>query len=166
MVHVEGTRSLTCRRPVEKMSSAFIDMALAVNAPIVPVRFVGGLPAEELPERISFPVGFGKQDYWLGRPIYPEELARMPYKERKLAVISAINNLGPENATETPAPPDHAFGELVESWAERTGATHEDAVFYTTLATLADKSEETRNLCDGEPRSEWLAKLAKRFGVE
>lgn len=166
MVHVEGTRSLTCRRPVEKMSSAFIDMALAVNAPIVPVRFVGGLPVEELPERISFPAGFGRQDYWLGRPIYPEELARMPYKERKLAVISAINSLGPDHATETPAPPDHAFGGLVESWTTRTGASHEDAVFYTTLATLTDKSEETRNLCDGDPRSEWLAKLAKRFGVQ
>ncbi|HXQ71930.1 MAG TPA: 1-acyl-sn-glycerol-3-phosphate acyltransferase [Pyrinomonadaceae bacterium] len=166
MVHVEGTRSLTCRRAVEKMSSAFIDMALAVNAPIVPVRFVGGLPVEELPERISFPVGFGKQDYWLGRPIYPEELALMPYKDRKLAVISAINNLGPDYTAETPAPPDPDFGNLVESWTTRTGASLEDAVFYTTLATLTDKSEETRALCDGDPGSEWLAKLAKRFGVE
>lgn len=165
MVHVEGTRSLTCRHAVEKMSSAFIDMALAVNAPIVPVRFVGGLPVEELPERISFPIGFGQQDYWLGRPIYPEELARMPYKDRKLAVISAINNLGPSNATELPAPPDPAFESLIESWRARTGATLEDAVFYTTLATLTDKSEETRILCDGDPQSQWLAKLAQRFGV-
>lgn len=166
MVHVEGTRSLTCRRPVEKMSSAFIDMALAVNAPIVPVRFVGGLPVEELQERISFPVGFGKQDYWLGRPIYPEELARMPYKERKLAVISAINNLGPDYTAELPAPPDPAFGNMVESWTTRTSATLEDAVFYSTLATLTDKSEETQKLCDGDPQSPWLKKLAKRFGVE
>jgi 1-acyl-sn-glycerol-3-phosphate acyltransferase len=166
MVHVEGTRSLTCRRPVEKMSSAFIDMALAVNAPIVPVRFVGGLPVEELPERSSFPVGFGKQDYWLGAPIYPEELARMPYKDRKLAVISAINNLGPAYTTETPAPPDEEFGNLVESWTTRTGALLEDAVFYTTLAMLTDKSEETRMLCDGAPQSQWLAKLTQRFGVD
>ena len=28
MVHVEGTRSLHCRQPVQKMSGAFIDMAL------------------------------------------------------------------------------------------------------------------------------------------
>jgi len=166
MVHVEGTRSLSCRRPVEKMSSAFIDMALAVNAPIVPVRFVGGLPAEELTERISFPLGFGQQDYWLGRPIYPEDLARMPYKDRKLAVISAINNLGPDYTAELPAAPDPAFGSLIESWTMRTGALLEDAVFYTTLATLTDKSEETRNLCDGDPGSQWLAKLAKRFGIE
>ncbi|HKS08743.1 MAG TPA: beta-ketoacyl synthase N-terminal-like domain-containing protein [Pyrinomonadaceae bacterium] len=166
MVHVEGTRSLTCRRQVEKMSSAFIDMALAVNAPIVPVRFVGGLPIEELPERISFAVGFGKQDYWLGRPIYPEDLARLPYKERKLAVIDAINNLGPDHTTETPSPPDPEFERTIESWITRTGASLEDAVFYTTLATLTDKSEETRSLCDGSPRSEWLRKLAKRFGVE
>ena len=173
MVHVEGTRSLTCRRPVEKMSSAFIDMALAVNAPIVPVRFVGGLPAEELPARLSFPVGFGQQDYWLGRPIYPEELARMPYKDRKVAVVSAINNLGPDHTTELPAPPDHAFESLIESWTTRTGALLEDAVFFNTLATLIEKSEETRILCDavrdgqwrlaGDPQSQWLAKLAKRF---
>jgi 3-hydroxymyristoyl/3-hydroxydecanoyl-(acyl carrier protein) dehydratase/1-acyl-sn-glycerol-3-phosphate acyltransferase len=165
MVHVEGTRSLTSRRPVEKMSSALIDMALAVNAPIVPVRFVGGLPVEELPERLSFPVGFGKQDYWLGRPIDPEELARMPYKERKLAVIAAINALGPAYTEELPAPPDRQFESLIESWTQRTGALPEDAVFYTTLATLTDKSEETRNLCNGDPRSPWLAKLAQRFGV-
>jgi 3-oxoacyl-(acyl-carrier-protein) synthase/3-hydroxymyristoyl/3-hydroxydecanoyl-(acyl carrier protein) dehydratase/1-acyl-sn-glycerol-3-phosphate acyltransferase len=166
MVHVEGTRSLTFRRPVEKMSSSLIDMALAVNAPIVPVRFVGGLPVDELPERISFPVGFGKQDYWLGRPICPEELARMTYKERKLAVIAAINALGPDYTAELPAPPDQAFGNAVESWAARSGAVLEDAVFYTTLATLTDKSEETQNLCDGDPRSPWLAKLAQRLGVK
>ncbi|HKV37350.1 MAG TPA: 1-acyl-sn-glycerol-3-phosphate acyltransferase, partial [Pyrinomonadaceae bacterium] len=166
MVHVEGTRSLTCRHPVEKMSSAFIDMALAVNAPIVPVRFAGGLPVEELPERISFPVGFGKQDYWLGRPIYPQELARMPYKDRKLAVISAINNLGPDYTAELPALPDPAFENMVESWTTRTGVPLEDAVFYNTLARLTDQSEETRALCDGDPQSLWLAKLAKRFGVE
>ena len=163
MVHVEGTRSLTCRRPVEKMSSSLIDMALAVNAPIVPVRFVGGLPVEELPERLSFPVGYGQQDYWLGQPIYPEDLARIPYKDRKLAVISAINDLGPHYTAEVPAPPDPAFGNLVDSWTTRTGASLEDAVFYTTLATLTNKSEETRALCDGGPQSPWLAKLATRF---
>jgi hypothetical protein len=129
------------------------------------VRFVGGLPVEELAERISFPVGYGKQDYWLGRPIYPEELARMPYKERKLAVIAAINGLGPDYTEELPAPPDREFERSIASWARRSGALLEDAVFYTTLATLTDKSEETQNLCDGVPRSQWLAKLAQRFGV-
>ena len=44
LVHVEGTRSLDCRTPVRKMSGAFIDMALSIGAPIVPVRFIAGLP--------------------------------------------------------------------------------------------------------------------------
>ncbi|HCF57434.1 MAG TPA: hypothetical protein DFS52_05505, partial [Myxococcales bacterium] len=55
MVHVEGTRALSCRPPVIKMSGAFLDMAIAVGAPVVPVRFVGGLPVEPLAKRIEFP---------------------------------------------------------------------------------------------------------------
>jgi hypothetical protein len=173
MVHVEGTRALACRQPVVKMSSAFIDMALAVGAPIVPVRFVGGLPLEALTTRLEFPVGFGRQDYWLGRPIFPEELAALPYKDRKAVVIAAINGLGPDVATETPTAPDPAFGAAVDAWIARTGATPEDAVLFTTLATLADPGDEVRALCDGaregrlvvghDPRGQWLAQLAQRL---
>jgi acyl transferase domain-containing protein/3-hydroxymyristoyl/3-hydroxydecanoyl-(acyl carrier protein) dehydratase len=173
MVHVEGTRSLACRRPVEKMSSAFIDMALAVDAPIIPVRFVGGLPVEESSARLEFPVRLGSQDYWLGRPILPQELATLPYKDRKAVVISAINSLGPELAAETPAPPDPKFAAAVEAWIARTGATYEDAVFFTTLATLENPGDEARLLCDGahegrlylgdDPRDAWLKQLAERL---
>ena len=74
MVHIEGTRSFECRTPVQKMSGAFIDMAMKVNAPIVPVRFVGGLPADPLEKRTEFPVGMGTQDIWFGRPLLPAEL--------------------------------------------------------------------------------------------
>jgi 1-acyl-sn-glycerol-3-phosphate acyltransferase len=177
MVHVEGTRSLACRRPVVKMSSAFIDMALAVGAPIVPVRFVGGLPVEALTKRIEFPVGFGRQDYWIGRPILPEELAALPYKERKAVVISAINGLGPDLATETPARPDPVFAAAVDAWSARTRATSEDAVFLTTLTTLSDPGSEVQALCyavregllvtGSGPRAQWLARLAERlFGPD
>ncbi|RME27018.1 MAG: 3-hydroxyacyl-[acyl-carrier-protein] dehydratase FabA, partial [Deltaproteobacteria bacterium] len=102
MVHVEGTRSLSCRRPVQKMSGAFIDMALETGTPIVPVRFTGGLPAEPLDARIEFPVGLGSQDVWIGGPLHPEALAALPYGERKKRVIEAINRLGPANADEQP----------------------------------------------------------------
>jgi 3-oxoacyl-(acyl-carrier-protein) synthase/3-hydroxymyristoyl/3-hydroxydecanoyl-(acyl carrier protein) dehydratase/1-acyl-sn-glycerol-3-phosphate acyltransferase len=173
MVHVEGTRSLACRRPVVKMSSMFIDMALAVGAPIIPVRFVGGLPVAELPKRLEFPFGFGRQDYWLGRPIFPDELAALPYKDRKAVVISAINGLGPDVMAETPSASDPAFGAAVDEWITRTGATPEDAVFFTTLATLAAPGEEVRALCeaaragrlvvDSAPRAAWLAHLAERL---
>ncbi|MGH9348357.1 MAG: beta-ketoacyl synthase N-terminal-like domain-containing protein, partial [Vicinamibacterales bacterium] len=171
MVHVEGTRSLACRRPVVKMSSAFIDMAIAVGAPLVPVRFLGGLPIDAVTTRLEFPLGFGRQDYWLGRPILPEELAGLPYKDRKDVVIAAINGLGPDLTAETPAAPDPQFGAAVEAWMARTRAAFEDAVFFITLATLDDPGDEVRALCDGaragrlvvngDPRGEWLARLAE-----
>jgi 1-acyl-sn-glycerol-3-phosphate acyltransferase len=173
LVHVEGTRSLACGRPVEKMSSAFIDMALAVNAPIVPVRFVGGLPVEELQARLEFPVGFGRQDYWIGTPIVPERLAAMPYKDRKMTVLAAMNALGPEHSVERPSAPDPAFEQRVHAWIARTGAALEDAVMFCTLATLAGPGEPVRRLCeaagtgrwvaDADPRDAWMAALARRF---
>ena len=123
MVHVEGTRSLSCRQQVVKMSSAFIDMALAVGAPIVPVRFVSGLPAEELSQRIEFPVGYGRQDFWIGRPVLPEQLRSLPLKERKQVVIDAINGLGPGPEREEPSAPDPAFADRVETWRARTGTS-------------------------------------------
>ena len=173
MVHVEGTRSLACRRPVVKMSSAFIDLALAVGAPIIPVRFVGGLPVAEVEKRLEFPTGFGRQDYWLGRPILPEELASLPYKDRKEVVIAAINSLGPDVMAEIPSEPDLAFNTAVNEWIGRTGSTPEDAVFFTTLAMLAEPGEEVRTLCDGArqgqlvvgsgARAEWLARFAEKL---
>jgi 3-hydroxymyristoyl/3-hydroxydecanoyl-(acyl carrier protein) dehydratase/malonyl CoA-acyl carrier protein transacylase/1-acyl-sn-glycerol-3-phosphate acyltransferase len=173
MVHVEGTRSLAARQPVIKMSSAFIDMALAVGAPIVPVRFVGGLPVEPLTTRIEFPLGYGKQDYWIGRPILPEELAALPYKDRKAHVIAAINALGPELARETPMAPDPAFSAAVAAWKASTGATAEDAVLYTTLAKLERPGDEVRALLEGartgrlvvgaDARGQWLGRLAERL---
>ena len=66
-----------------KMSGAFIDMAVAVGAPIVPVRFVGGLPVARLANKIEFPVGMGKQDFVIGTPIVPEEVSALPYRDRK-----------------------------------------------------------------------------------
>ncbi len=88
MVHVEGTRALSCRTPVEKMSGAFIDMALAVGAPVVPVRFVGGLPADPLETRLEFPLGMGRQDIHLGTPLLPEHLRRPPLRRPQGAASS------------------------------------------------------------------------------
>ena len=122
-VHCEGTRSLTCRKPVTALAGSFIDMAMKADAAIVPVRFTGGLPAEPLAKRIEFPLGFGRQDYWLGAPIFPEELAKLPYKDRRQAVIDAINGLGPDNAEEEPQPGDPDFAAEVEDWVAATGAS-------------------------------------------
>jgi acyl transferase domain-containing protein/3-hydroxymyristoyl/3-hydroxydecanoyl-(acyl carrier protein) dehydratase/1-acyl-sn-glycerol-3-phosphate acyltransferase len=171
MVHVEGTRGLSCRQPVMKMSSAFIDMAFAVGAPIVPVRFSGALPAEELSQRLEFPLGYGRQDIWIGRPIEPEALASLPLKERKQVVIDAINGLGAPPSEERPTAPDPAFARRVEAWTARCGGTPEHAVLMATLDSLtAFRSEATRRFVAGAredaivtgegPAGEWLAGFA------
>lgn len=173
MVHVEGTRSMTCRTPVQKMSGAFIDMALKVNAPIVPVRFVGGLPGPSLDARIEFPLGMGTQDYWLGRPLLPEELAKLPYGERKKRVIEAINALGPSNADEQPNPPDPAFAQKVDAWQQATGVSHKNAVLLRILQERAEPCAESRAILDAvespplqtadTPEGEWLKELGRRL---
>jgi 1-acyl-sn-glycerol-3-phosphate acyltransferase len=137
MVHIEGTRSLSCRTPVEKMSGAFIDLAIARGAPIVPVRFVGGLPREPLETRLEFPVGFGQQDIWLGRPLDPAALAAVPYGERKRRVIGAINGLGPKNAAEEPLPGDAAFKAAVDSLVRERGLSRERALRSRSAAVRA-----------------------------
>ncbi len=174
MVHVEGTRSLACGQPVAKMSSTFIDMALAIGAPIIPVRLVGGLPVQPLEARLEFPVGFGRQDYWIGRPLLlPEELAKLPLKARKDVVLAAMNGLGPALVDEVPLPGDPQFAAEVQAWHERTGACVEDAVLFATLAGVAQPGDEVKALLEaarsgrlaltGDARSQWLGKLAQRL---
>ena len=173
MVHVEGTRSLHCRQPVQKMSGAFIDMALKVGAPIVPIRFVGGLPAAPLDKRIEFPLGMGTQDYWLGRPILPEELAGLPYGERKKRVVAAINALGPSNETERLSPSDSAFDAHVATWQQTAGVSHEHATLLRILQACPDPCAQTRMLLDAvdapplvvpdTPEGAWLQELGRRI---
>jgi hypothetical protein len=171
LVHVEGTRSFSCRTPVEKMSGAFIEMALATNTPIVPVRFTGALPVTPVTKKLEFPVGHGKQDYWLGRPITPQELLPLSYRDRQRRVIEAINNLGPSNTNEAPAPAGTKFSGLVEAWENKTGASYEQSVLFRALEDAENASPEAQLLLQGanagrlslssSVRELWLAKLAR-----
>ncbi len=173
MVHVEGTRSLTCRKPVEKMSGAFVDMALAVGAPIVPVRFVGGLPAEPLEKRLEFPLGMSRQDILLGEPLLPERLAGLHYGARKALVVAAINALGVPNALEQPYPGDPDFERRVNAWQAARGVSHEHATLREVLAELDSPGDEVRRLLaapnasahagDETPAGRWLRELGRRL---
>ena len=172
-VHCEGTRSLSCRRPVAKLSGSFVDMAMKAGAPIVPVRFIGGLPAEPLAKRIEFPLGHGRQDYWLGSPIHPEDLEPLRYKDRRYAVMDAINALGPSHTEEEPLPPDPEFAAEVEQWIAATGASPEHAAIWKTLVRRANPGDDVRKLLDAaeagrlevedDPAGRWLAEIARRF---
>jgi len=173
MVHVEGTRSLACRSPVTRMSSTFIDMAIAIGAPIIPVRLVGGLPVEPVEERLEFPVDYGRQDFWLGAPLMPEMLASLPLKERRDLVLAAMNTLGPDLSTETPQSGDPQFAAAVDGWRSRTGVGLVDAVLFATLAGQRNPGPQARAILDAaktgklvvtsDPRSQWLGRLARRL---
>jgi 1-acyl-sn-glycerol-3-phosphate acyltransferase len=118
MVHVEGTRALRARQPVSTMSGVFVDLALAANVPVIPVRFAHGLPLEPVTERLEYPVGLGRQAYHLGAPILPEELRALTYKARSERILAAINQLGPSTADEQPAAPE-ALGGVVHHRGSR-----------------------------------------------
>ena len=174
MIHVEGTRALTCRAPVQKMSGAFLDMAIATGAPVVPVRFAGGLPVEPLTAKLEYPVGMGGQQITIGAAILPAELAALPYKERKERVIDAINGLGPAASEEIPFPPDPGFAAAAAEWASRTGASPEHAALFETMRRLRWPRGRRSLCCSPAPgtgrlelrddaRGRWLAELARRL---
>lgn len=174
MVHAEGTRALSCRHTVAALSGSFIDMALGADAPIVPIRFSGGLPVEDVRQRLEFPAGYGRQDYWFGRPLLPEDLRALTYRERRSAVLAALNSVGPPIADEAPYPPDPDFGAEVAAWIAATGATEEHAVIHTALerATrhyspdlerLLAMRREGRWDLPADPVGRWLTELAQRL---
>ncbi|MFO0661934.1 MAG: hypothetical protein U0165_19185, partial [Polyangiaceae bacterium] len=159
------------QQTVSTVSSVFLDMALAAGAPIVPVRFTGGLPIEPLEARIEFPLGYGKQDYWIGRPILPEQLAALPFKDRKELVLSAINGLGP--SSDQPFPPNPGFEARVNEWASQTGTTPAYAALFSTLEALPSPGHDVKRLIEAAktgalrihntPTDRWLSRLASWF---
>jgi hypothetical protein len=149
LVHVEGTRSLKGAEPVVKISSVIIDMAVHARAPIVPVRFRGGLPREAAAARLDFPLGMGRQDYWLGAPLLPEALEAMPYGERRARVVAAINEAGPPVVDEQPNPGDPELARDVEAWAARTGAETALAAILMALARAQDLEPAWRRVLEG-----------------
>ena len=164
MVHVEGTRSLDCTTPVLKMSGAFIDMALAVNAPVIPVRFTGGLPRDPLSERIEFPVGLGKQTITIGSPILPETLKGMPYGDRKKLVIEAMNGIGVRHDDEQPQAAKPELERRVAAWLADHDVTHEHAVLRRVLEDVAEPSPETaRYLAGDTPDGAWWQEMVRRL---
>lgn len=153
-VHVEGELGLSCRQRVEKVSSVFLDLAISLALPLVPVRFAGGLPVLPLDDTEDFPVAFGKQDYLIGRPILPEELASLPYAERREFLLEAINGLA--TADEEPLLGDSAFGERQAMWQQRCG-DEAKAVMLTLLDDLGEL-DALLATAKGEPES-WSAEF-------
>jgi acyl transferase domain-containing protein/3-hydroxymyristoyl/3-hydroxydecanoyl-(acyl carrier protein) dehydratase/1-acyl-sn-glycerol-3-phosphate acyltransferase len=137
MVHVEGTRALSARERVTKVASVFTDLAIELGLPVIPVRFVGGLPVNPLAERLEFPFEGGQQDIVIGKAIAPEDLRGLTLrgltlKDRSRVVAEAIEALRPADEQPLPgagpvsdvkavlrscAPSSEAFGEgLDPAW--------------------------------------------------
>ncbi len=137
LVHAAASRVLTSRAVVRTLSSVFIDLAIGGGFPIVPVKFRGGLPAKPLEGFLDFPVGYGGQDFCIGRAITPEDLARTPFRERRELVLDRINTLGGDLTNETQAPADPAFAADVASFMERFGVLEPAlAVLWAALKRL------------------------------
>jgi len=172
-VHPQGTRSQSCREPVTKVSSLFLDMALDLHVPIVPIRFTGGLPVDPIKGKSEFPVGHSMQDYWIGAPIWPDELGSLLLRDRIARVLEAINTLGTRPEQEEPLPPDLDFAKRVAAWQTRTGAHEVFSTIYCLLedlTTTGESSQETARLVagaqagrfvsDGSPLDNWIAGFA------
>jgi 1-acyl-sn-glycerol-3-phosphate acyltransferase len=177
LVHVEGTRSLSCRVPVQKLSGTFIELAVEQRRPIVPVRFYGGLPVAPLDQRAELPVGMGKQDIYLGALLTPESLGPLTYGARREKVLEALNGTGPAWEEEVPFPPDSAFDDSVRTWMTERGVDLGHATIFRSLEALPDASAETAQLLRGvldparplpmtTPEERWLGELVRRLGGE
>jgi len=167
MIHVEGTRSLSCGSPVRKMSGSFIDMAIGAGAPIVPVRFAGGLPGADLAQRTEYPLDLGKQDIYFGTPILPETLAAVTYRERKSMVLEALNLVGPPIDDEQPNPGDPELRARAERSRSVRGLSAEHAVLREVLCDLAGRHPDLTRLLSLDPGARtgegWLDELAARL---
>jgi 3-hydroxymyristoyl/3-hydroxydecanoyl-(acyl carrier protein) dehydratase/1-acyl-sn-glycerol-3-phosphate acyltransferase len=115
LIHIEGGRSLSCRKPVGTIGAALLELAVAADVPIVPVRFTGGLPVEPAPEKLDLPAGFGKQDYWIGKPIFPNAFRGLPLIERK--------SLAPDAADPRSQHARLCHGERITRRRQRSGQT-------------------------------------------
>jgi len=171
LVHVEGTRAFSCQQPIKHLSAVFIDMAIELDIPIVPVGFVGGLPIEPLEMRQEFPVGYSRQNYHLGAAIYPKSLKKLPNAERKTLILERLNQLAETTTTSSPQPPDHQFVQAVRLWMKQAGVSEIRAVLYKVLEEVSASNSEIiallRGIREGHlelsdfPESRWLGELGQ-----
>ena len=178
MIHVEGTRALRCRQPVERVSAVFIDLALAAELAIVPVRFAGGLPIDTADDaqRQEFPIGYASMDIFLGRPIAPRTLRALLLAERRNLLRDAINQLGPDLRVETPNPPDPAFAAGVDQWMKMVGMTAARAAVLHALELDQQTGPEALDVLArlraaapppaGSAEADWLGRLLRWFSQQ
>ncbi|MGE0747577.1 MAG: 1-acyl-sn-glycerol-3-phosphate acyltransferase [Rhodospirillales bacterium] len=171
LVHAEGTRVLAAGHLMTQLGAVFIDIALRVGCPIVPVRFAGGLPVEPMAAFLDFPFGYARQDIHVGRAIAPAALAGLALNDRKAHVLARLNALGGGPDAQRPNPGDPAFAAMVRFHAEATGIGEAKTVLWQALAAVRGGCAETSALAAGlaagtldvpdTARGRWLADFAR-----
>jgi acyl carrier protein len=129
---VEGARERQARYRLRELSMVWLDLALKLGLPVVPVRFLGGLPLEDPGHAQDLPLDFGSQSIFFGTPILPAELAELAPQARRERVLEALNALG-SPADEVPHPADLEFAHLVGHWIEFSGCAGIAAVVLACL---------------------------------
>ncbi len=171
LVHVQGTRAVSSRQSVTRLSAVFLDLAMGLEVPIVPVAFTGGLPGDPLEKRLEFPIGYTCQNYHLGRPIFTDRLKALPHAERKTFVMERINRLSHPFEDSGPHHPDKQFEQKVQEAMAQYPMSETQAVLCCLLAEEKADDDEMMTLLDGirnqefqvpaTPESEWLLQFAQ-----
>ncbi|SMF64143.1 beta-ketoacyl synthase N-terminal-like domain-containing protein [Pseudobacteriovorax antillogorgiicola] len=144
LCHVDGTRSVVANDPVKAVSSIFIDLAKSTGLPIVPVRFAGALPeTNDEQKRFEFPVHWGAQDYYIGKPIPAAELSQLGLKDAVERVKSGINRLGPKQEQAKSADPK--FKTMMHGFQSQ-GATVQQSLLLACLACFAEAQPQVHEL--------------------
>ncbi|MCP4674116.1 MAG: beta-ketoacyl synthase [Deltaproteobacteria bacterium] len=148
LIHVEGARAIDAGHRIEKISSVLLDFTIDASLPIIPVRFVGGLPAENSRGRVDFTYGYGPQDYYLGRAIMPRMLASLNLKQRSRLVLDRINSLGEVVEQRGLIADDIDFAGKVKARMKNRNVSESSAVFIETLLERNERSEHTSAIID------------------
>ena len=164
MVHAPGTRATAPKEPVTRLSSVFLDLAVELNLPIVPLGFSRGLPTQGVTQKQEFPWAHGAQRYRLGSPILPHTLQMLPYAKRRQHVLEAINaqNLDPEPWAKAAIELDRQVTDLHNQGVDPINAT-----LWSVLHTLEHPGTEVRALLGQEASpskdvARWLGRLKEK----
>jgi len=152
LIHVEGEYARRANEPISRLSSVFIDLAVESETLIVPLRFVGGLPRDPVSTLLEFPVGMGRQDYWIGRPIEPNDLRSLAYADRRRAIVEAIQGLA--NGQDEPIAGDPAFEWRVRDAQTEFGVSLEQAVLIAVLREIPNPCDDVSFVLHRSDRAE------------
>lgn len=169
LIHIEGTRSQCCLDRVKNLNSVIIDEAVRLGIPLVPLRMTGGLPFNGN-SKLDFPANAGKQDYWIGKSIRPDDIKNMNLKERKEYILGRINGLGEESG---PIITGSLFTNLIKHYREKYGFSNYMSPVYMAIESgkkdslLNDLAEYISGRIDAFPHfpdnRTWYQKLRESF---